>query len=261
MDAGSRYSLMDDYSITQPAIFLERRARALGLSLKDFQVPPIHVICLNLEGQPLIAALDARPVKGLPTHYIGRLKEIPVGVTPMKGFGSPYFAVLVEQLIACGAQIILFSGAMGAFQPALQIGDFVVPTSALIGEGTSPYYSTGHGSPQPHPEIVTALDAACGTVQVTPHHGVIWSTDAVYREMRSQVESLQQQGVLGVDMETSALFTLARHHRIQAGCIHRVSDSLATLQWHPHFDSPEYLDASREVAPRILLECVQRLSG
>ena len=184
-----------------------------------------------------------------------------MGVTPMNGFGAPYFAVLVEQLIACGAQIILFSGAMGAFQAELQIGDFVIPTRALIGEGTSPYYSTCRDSPQPDPKIVTALDTACSRVQVTPHHGVIWSTDAVYREMRSQVESLQQQGVLGVDMETSALFTLARHHRIKAGCIHRVSDSLATLQWHPHFDSPEYLDASREVAPRILLECVQRLSG
>ena len=251
---------MEDYSITQPTIYLERRARAQGLTLEDFQVPPIHIICLKLEGQPLITSLHARPMKGLPTHYLGRLQERPVGVTPMNGFGAPYFAVLVEELIACGAQILLFSGAMGAFQPELQIGDFVIPTRAIIGEGTSPYYSTGHGSPQPDPEIVTALDAACSTMQVTPHHGTIWSTDAVYREMRSQVESLQRQGVLGVDMETSALFTMARHHQIKVGCIHRVSDSLATLQWHPHFSSPEYLEASRDVAPRILLECVQRLS-
>jgi len=94
-----------DYSITQPTIYLARRAQSLGLSLEDFQVPPINIICLKLEGQPLITSLDAQPVTGLPVHHVGHLKGTPVGVTPMNGFGAPYFAVLVEQLIACGAQI------------------------------------------------------------------------------------------------------------------------------------------------------------
>jgi uridine phosphorylase len=252
---------MEDYSITQPTIYLERRARSLGLSLDDFHVPPINIICLKLEGQPLIASLDAIPLNGLPMHHIGHLNDIPVGVTPMNGFGAPYFAVLVEQLIACGAEIIIFSGAMGAFQTELNIGDFVIPTHAIIGEGTSHYYPSHQIGPKPHPEIVALLDTACKNVHVTPHHGTIWSTDAAYREMRSQVEHLQQQGVLGVDMETSALFTMAQHHQIKAGCIHRISDSLATFQWKPRFDSKQYLNASRELTPKILMESIKLLSS
>lgn len=252
---------MEDYSITQPTIYLERRARSLGLSRDDFHVPPINIICLKLEGQPLITSLDAKPLNGLPAHHIGHLNGIPVGVTPMNGFGAPYFAELVEQLIACGAEIILFSGAMGTFQPELQIGDFVIPTHAIIGEGTSHYYPSHQRSPQPHPEIVALLDTVCKKVHVTPHHGTIWSTDGVYREMRSQVEHLQQQGVLGVDMETSALFTMAQHHQIKVGCIHRISDSLAMFQWQPRFDSQQYLNASRKLTPKILMECIKLLSS
>ncbi len=251
---------LDDYSITQPTIYLERRAQSLGVSLDAFRVPPINVICLQLEGQSLLAALDATPLPGLPVHYVGHLKDIPVGVTPMTGFGAPYFAVLVEQLIACGAQIILFSGAMGALQPELHIGDFIIPTSAIIGEGTSRYYATHGRPPQPHPEIVTLIETACKNLKVTPHLGTVWSTDAVYREMRSQVEALQHQGVLGVDMETSALFMMAHHHQIKAGCLHRVSDSLAALTWKPHFHSPPYLHAAQEVAPKILMDCIHLLS-
>jgi len=251
---------LTDYSITQPTIYLERRAQAMGLSLDEFRVPPINVICLGLEGQALIAFLKATPLQGLPVHYVGHLDDVPVGVTPMTGFGAPYFAVLVEQLVACGAQIILFSGAMGAFQPELHIGDFIIPTHAIIGEGTSRYYSAYVSLPRPHAEIVTLFETACKNLKVNPHLGTVWSTDAVYREMRSQVETLQQRGVLGVDMETSALFTMAHHHQIKAGCIHRVSDSLATLTWQPHFHSPQYLHASQEVTPKILVECIHLLS-
>jgi uridine phosphorylase len=251
---------VDDYSITHPSIYLEKRAQSMGLSLDDFRVPPINVICLILEAPALLVALNATPLQGLPAHHIGHLIDVPVGITPMNGFGAPYFAVLVEQLVTCGAQVIIFSGALGAFQPELQIGDFVIPTHAMIGEGTSPYYPSAERLPQPHPQIVEVLDTACQNVDVMPYHGTVWSTDAVYREMHSQVACLQQQGVLGVDMETSALFTIARHHQIKAGCIHRVSDSLASLHWEPHFHSQPYRHASTVVTPQILIECIQLLS-
>jgi uridine phosphorylase len=232
----------------------------MGLSLDDFRVPPINVICLKLEAPALLVALNAKPLPGLPDHHIGHLRDVPVGVTPMTGFGAPYFACLVERLVACGAQVILFSGAIGAFQPELQIGDFIIPTHAMIGEGTSHYYPSTEHLPQPHPQILEVLDAACKKVDVLPYHGTVWTTDAAYREMRSQVAQLQQQGVLGVDMETSALFTIAQHHQIKAGCIHRVSDSLATLQWQPHFHSQPYSYASTVVTPQILIECIHLLS-
>lgn len=249
---------MDDYSITHPSTSLKKRAQSRGLTIDDFHVPPINVICLKLEASALLKAFNALPLKGLPEHHIGKVNGTPVGVTPMNRFGAPYLAVLVEQLIACGAQTIIYSGAMGAFQHKLKIGDFVIPTHAIIGEGTSQYYTSHDDPPQPHPTIVTQLDTACRNLGVIPHHGSIWSTDAVYREMRSQVEALQQQGVLGVDMETSALFTIARHHRIKAACLHRISDSMATFQWQHHFHSQPYLHASKELTLKILLECIKQ---
>jgi uridine phosphorylase len=167
----------------------------------------------------------------------------------------------MEQLIACGAQTIIFTGAMGTFQHTLQIGDFVIPTHAIIGEGTSRYYSSRINPPQPEAHLVTRLDTACRKINVIPHHGAIWSTDAIYREMRSQVERLQHQGILGVDMESFALFTIAQHQKIRAGCHHRVSDSMATFQWQHHFHDQPYLHAVKELTPKILLECISLLAA
>lgn len=218
------------------------------------------MICQTLQAQILLPQLNATLLPGFPNRHIGQLSGIPIGVTCMNGFGAPYLATLVEQLIACGARTIIFTGAMGAFQPELQIGDFVIPTHAIIGEGTSRYYSSHEDAPRPDAQIITLLDTACRHLDVKPHHGSIWSTDAIYREMRSQVEHLQRQGVLGVDMETSALFTIARHHKIKAGCIHRISDSMVNFQWQHHFHSPPYLHASKELTPKILLECIPLLA-
>jgi purine-nucleoside phosphorylase len=80
------------------------------------------------------------------------------------------------------------------------------------------------------------------------------------RFLSSPASACVRQGVLGVDMETSALSTIAQHHQIKVGCLHRVSDSLVTLQWQHHFHSQPYLYASKEVTPKILIECIQLLS-
>jgi uridine phosphorylase len=251
---------LDDYSITHPSIFLEKRAHSLGLTIDHFHVPPINMICQKLQAPALLPALNATPLPGFPDRHVGHLNNTPVGVILMNGFGAPYLASLVEQLIVCGARIIIFCGAMGAFQHRLQIGDFVIPTHAIIGEGTSHYYPSHDAPPRPDSHLITLLDTACRKIGVIPHHGSIWSTDAIYREMRSQVEHLQHQGVLGVDMETSALFTIARHHQIKAVCLHRISDSMATLQWQHHFHSQPYLHASKELSPKILLEFIPLLA-
>jgi len=67
--------------------------------------------------------------------------------------------------------------------------------------------------------------------------GRTWTTDAPYRETKSKVINLQQQGVLCVEMETSALFAVAEFHKVNIASIFVISDSLADLTWKPHFFS------------------------
>jgi len=54
---------------------------------------------------------------------------------------------------------------------------------------------------------------------VTYHVGPVWTTDAPYRETRSRIEHFRRRGVLGVEMESSAIFSIGKYRRVSTGCI------------------------------------------
>jgi nucleoside phosphorylase len=51
--------------------------------------------------------------------------------------GAPYAVMILETLIARGVRKILFFGWCGAISPDVKIGDIIIPTGAIIDEGTS----------------------------------------------------------------------------------------------------------------------------
>jgi purine-nucleoside phosphorylase len=87
---------------------------------------------------------------------------------------------------------------------------------------------------------------------LTVHRGRVWSIDAPYRETVRKVVRYRQEGILGVDMETSALFTVARYRGIDLACVLVVSDDLSTLQWVHGFKDPRFLEARKRVARCVL---------
>lgn len=250
---------MSDYSITSPEILIKSKADSLGKMLVDFSVPELVVIAAKSEIGKLAQMTDASLADWAfsPLH-IGKVGKKHVGLVPLV-VGAPATAFLVENLIACGAKTILLSTALGAFQPKMKPGDFVIPSRVIIGEGTSKYYFPRKRVARPSPEIVEVLKEACRAVGVKPYVGSIWNTDAIYREMRSQVEKLQSQGVLGVEMETSAMCTVADFRGARAGSLLRVSDSLARFRWEPYFWKEEYLERAQS-SPLIVIEALKLLT-
>jgi purine-nucleoside phosphorylase len=76
--------------------------------------------------------------------------------------------------------------------------------------------------------------------QVNFHNGAIWSTDAIYRETGEKVKYFQNQQAIGVEMEISALFTVAKFRGVDAAALAVVSDELASLKWRPGFKLDEF---------------------
>lgn len=130
----------------------------------------------------------------------------------------------------------------------------------MIGEGTSKYYYPKIKAVRPDPEIMKILKKACSKIGVKPFVGSVWNTDAFYREMRSQVEKLQVRGVLGVEMESSATFTVAKFRGIKAASLLVVSDSLANFKWELYFRNDEYLKSWNETLHEIILEALRLLT-
>jgi purine-nucleoside phosphorylase len=83
----------------------------------------------------------------------------------------------------------------------------------------------------------------------------VWSTDAPYRETVRKILFYQKKGILAVDMESSALFTVAHFRRIQLATVLIVSDELFTLEWVHGFKEPIFLKTREKVAELVLACC------
>lgn len=170
--------------------------------------------------------------------------------------GAPMAVLCMEKLIALGAKRIILFGWCGAICKNLEIGDILLPTRAKSGEGTSRYY------PLADPAVPTAdlRDHLAriyekSTIQVNP--GCVWSTDAVYREDRRMLQALSLKNkVVAVDMEFSALCTVACFRKIEFVAVLVVSDQLWANTWRPGFSSARFLE-QKEKAFEVLLEHIE----
>ena len=165
--------------------------------------------------------------------------------------GAPGTVMMMEEMIACGARTIIGLGWAGSLQPTAPIGSFLIPTSCISEEGTSAHYLDGDVSLTPDEVLVQALETAARDEGAQVTKGPLWTTDAPYRELRSKVQAYRSQGVLGVDMETSAMYALGLFRRVSVCNLLVVSDELGD-EWRPAFGTPQ-LRAANEKAKRAVL--------
>jgi uridine phosphorylase len=165
--------------------------------------------------------------------------------------GSPYAAMVAETLIAWGARSLIFVGWCGAITATVAIGDLVLPTSALIDEGTSRHYLPEPRESSPSSALTRKISGGCAAEGVGVHVGAVWTTDAPYRETPDKLLAFQRRGALAVEMEVSALFSVAAFRRVEAAALLVVSDELSSLMWTPGFKDPRFT-RGREAACNIV---------
>ena len=130
----------------------------------------------------------------------------------------------------------------------------ILPTSAVIDEGTSAHYGqrdagVSHGSSS----LVSKIQQVLNQNKIDFQSGAIWTTDAVYRETRHLVERHQQDGTLAVEMELSALYSVAQFRDVALAGILVVSDELSSLNWRPGFKDKRFVQG-RRIACRVVEE-------
>ncbi len=142
------------------------------------------------------------------------------------GIGSPSAAIAAEELAAVGVGTFLRVGTTGALQSGIEIGDTVVATGAAKDEGTTKRYESATVPAVPDYGVLSALVEAAETRSAPVHVGPIATDDAYYAETDEHVEAWSDAGLLCVEMEAAALFTLARRKGLAAGAICTVDGNL-----------------------------------
>jgi uridine phosphorylase len=189
---------------------------------------------------------ENREYKLVNAEYEGR--DITICST---GIGAPSAAVAVEELAAVGVETFIRVGTTGALQRGIEIGDMIVATGAAKDEGTTKRYESATIPAVADFSVLTALvDAAEANNAV--HTGPIATDDAFYAETDEYVTAWEEAGLLSVEMEAAALFTLARRKGLRAGAICTVDGNLVEGTQKGETDADELPEKAKNNVERAI---------
>ncbi len=168
--------------------------------------------------------------------------------------GAPMAVMLLEKLIALGGRRFVVFGSCGALAPGLAIGDLLLPTWAVSQEGTSRHYPLA-AAPRVSMELTAEVALFLRHRVGEAARGGVWTTDAPYREGRETIRCYQRQGVAAVDMELSALLTVAAFRGVELAAVLVVSDLLKGDGWQAGFTSRPFKTAMHAVVQALFDFC------
>lgn len=182
--------------------------RVLLLSFGEDFISPL------LEKHEHFGALYAGDLGG---HRIGYIK-VPPGTVILEG--------IMRSLAFTRVDTVIGLGTCGALQPEIECGDVIIADSAKAGDALSRHYGFEYDQQIPADPVVTgSLSGFFQRRGLPVYTGPIITTGAAFRETEEQIDSWNQEGYLGVELEASALFALADWMKIRSSIALLVTDS------------------------------------
>jgi 5'-methylthioadenosine phosphorylase/purine-nucleoside phosphorylase len=141
------------------------------------------------------------------------------------GMGCPSATIVFEELIQLGCKRLIRVGTCGGLQPQHALGDLIVALTAVPADSTAMHLvgSEPHCPTASWSLVHEAVHLAKHRDQHL-HVGPIVSSDLFYNPNEGQYERWSQRGVLAVEMEAAALFTIGALRGVEAACFLTVSD-------------------------------------
>jgi DeoD family purine-nucleoside phosphorylase len=156
--------------------------------------------------------------------YTGEWKGKAVSVQGT-GMGCPGATIVFEELVQLGVQKLIRVGTCGGLQPHHGLGDVIVALTAVPADATAMHLvSNEPHCPTASWELIHGAVHVAKELSQPLHVGPIVSSDLFYNPDEGQYQRWSRRGVLAVEMEAAALFTVGAIRGVQAGCLLTVSD-------------------------------------
>lgn len=241
--------------VFNPADFRNYLAGRRGVPESEISIP--EDIIFTYDSRIFRAAIDQTTAKPVMWYiyddrlYLGTVGTRQVG-TVLAMVGAPAASMNLEELIAYGATRIYEVGLSGAIDTTLVPGDIIVLGGALSDEGTSRHYYKASQRFSSSAALTKKLRASLRVSNLKHVLGDAWTVDAPYRETTEKVVHFRRKGALVVNMESSAIFAVAKYRGIEAASVQIVSDVVSEKQWNPAFHHVDVDKRRGEVLAAIL---------
>ena len=136
------------------------------------------------------------------------------------GMGGASTAIAVEELKNIGVEAMIRIGSCGAVQPFVKVGDLVIVSAAVRDDGASQTYVNLKHPAVPDTFLLNCCIEAAKENGFPFHIGLARSHDSFYIDDEDEINAFwAKRGVLGSDMETSALFTVGMLRGVKTASI------------------------------------------
>ena len=250
-------SLFDSYDETRTAVLNPWNVYQPVEGFPETIIITFGSAILNLalelyEGQPV-----AIPETGgsLRVYRLRTAKSIGICRVPM---GAPMTVAYMEECIAMGAKNFVVFGSCGTLDRNIPAGHLIVPTAAYRDEGTSYHYMPASAGDYIEVETADRTAEIIESMGLPTLKTCIWTTDGLYRETRRNMEARRREGCQVVDMECSAVMTLARYRGIRACQFVYAEDNLDDIQWDPR-SMGKVPKHAKELCLRVAVEIAQQI--
>lgn len=136
---------------------------------------------------------------------------------------------LEEAHCLTGAVKYIMFGSCGSLDSGITAGKIIVPTHAYRDEGLSYHYA-------PPADYITVKNAGQVSAWLEelniPHvSGRTWTTDALYRETKGNMEKRKAEGCIAVEMECAGLQAVCDFRGLELYCFLLAGDLLDSDEW------------------------------
>jgi purine-nucleoside phosphorylase len=191
---------------------------------------------------------EVRGMYGYTGFYEG--KRVSVQGT---GMGVPSISIYANELVRFyGVKKLIRVGTCGAYQPHVQVRDIVLALAASTDSNTNRIRFRGMDfAPAADFALLQAAYDAAVAMGIKPKVGTVFTTDTFYGDDTEAKTIWQKYGILAVEMETSALYTIAAKFGVSALSILTVSDSAVTSEKTSSFERERTFTQMMEIALKI----------
>ena len=141
------------------------------------------------------------------------------------------FAVLVaEEMFACGCELLISITSAGQIITKGRPPYFVLIEKALRDEGTSYHYLPPSTFSTINAKLMECLTSAFEKSPYPVFPGATWTTDAPFRETETAIAYGRSEGILGVEMEASALYAFAEAKGRPVICFAHITNQMGNVE-------------------------------
>lgn len=187
-------------AIITPELYYGRRDKICDICVITFS---------NAVRTSILETFQCEQIAALPTTN----GNIPIHKFVYKNMEVAFYMTLVSSTAAgtcieeahcfIGATKFIMFGSCGALNNEITAGNLIVPTEAYRDEGFSYHYA--EASDYIKIENANFVAETLAELDVPYVMGKTWTTDAIYRETRSNMEKRKAEGCIAVEMECAGL--------------------------------------------------------